>query len=81
MVSRTFKPIAPAGKGGGGGVGVGTGVGVGVGLGPGVPVPALELPHDHDPAIEIANKTTHSLSIGMDRFFPDLIMHHSLTTT
>jgi hypothetical protein len=66
-------PIVPAGKGGG--VGVGTGVGVGVG--PGVPVPALELPHDHDPAIEIVNKTIHNIPIGIDRFFPGVIMHNS----
>src|SRR5437899_106597 len=56
LVSKTFRPIVPAGNVGGGGVGVGTGVGVGVKPVTEVPEP----PHDHDPAIAIANKATQS---------------------
>jgi hypothetical protein len=52
-------PIVPAGNVGGVGEGVGTGVGVGVKPVTGVPEP----PHDHDPAIEIATKTTQRLFI------------------
>src|SRR5689334_7557488 len=54
LVSKTFRPIVPAGNGGGVGEGVGTGVGVGVGVRP--PALALEPPHPQEPKIARASK-------------------------
>jgi hypothetical protein len=56
------------------GVGVAAGVGVGVGVALANVVPEFEPPHDHEPAMETANKTIHSLPTKRDRCVPTLIM-------
>src|SRR6266571_881263 len=65
LVSRTFRPMVPAGNGAG--VGVGTGVGVGVGVEPGPPAKEFEPPHPQAPPIAMASKATQNFPIRIDR--------------